>query len=775
MLRRVVVENYVIFKGRHELDFMGRDGCNFYTFVGENASGKSSLVALIKAASNLQEEGPDFEVIDNCKESKVVCEFEFKNGAELIRHCDHCNEASATQLVSPGLSSWFSDDILKIPTPFFDQIFEYCRGGTKRIQVLAGHRHQSLPQTTESSRRKENEVDRISNSQFLYILMDDGILVATKSGGHLITGFHEPLPAGVNPADWVPQKSFLINRREVPYASEAITDGEVSTNTSCASLDDLFHSNMPRNASMQSNISMEMTAHDQSDEGVRLRHASIDSCRSSLASVLLKRPAWRRQSSYGGLAWSNYHELKKIIVAELLHDFPDESVTEIHPLFHEIIGDKSITFETPKGEDVFQVMDNKTKRVMRRIPEGLFSAFIIAALLVKPSTRNVILDEPTRGMHPLQTRRLRNILMRESVRRRKCIIATTHSPELLDCDRITLIWRFQLLPDGYCQIRRVTARYSERELLFIGAPEVREIFFSRHIIWVEGESDKRFIEALLGLFDEGRGALFKALQVERAERSFSNEDSNRSLSPDWTPPRSRSPSPTPSHRGNDAYVQKLLQDPAYERKYYTAEELGMIQEAVRSCKVLSVGGKMNLWKGAAICRDLHIPYAIICDLDAIVPNSRENSIQSQFERAEGDWYSASIPHAKAKLVDEEEAPASKAIDETEHAQLAKLRSLRTVGEVIRFYEQNHYIFAWWPMGGEIEDAVRLTKAQFGKKLWPDMLSEEIKSFILSLIDPRKLLIKNPKDKEASKGPNLEILRCIYFIIRFFKETLEKIS
>jgi hypothetical protein len=368
-------------------------------------------------------------------------------------------------------------------------------------------------------------------------------------------------------------------------------------------------------------------------------------------------------------------------------------------------------------------------------------------------------------MHPLQTRRLRNILMRESVKRRKCIIAASHSPELLDVDRITLIWRFQLLPDGYCQIRRVTARYTERELLFIGGAEVREIFFSRHIIWVEGESDKRFIEALLGLFDEGRSDLWKVL-TEHSTKTSSREE----LKSDGS--ANRSPSPRPLPRGYEAFISTIFQDPAYERKYCTDEQLSLVQEAVRSCKVVSIGGKKNIWKGASICRDLRIPFAVICDLDAIVPNSRENSILSQFEKCEGDWNVAKIPHAKAKLVDEEESPASKAIDENDRERIAKLKSLRFVGDVMRFYDKELYFFTWWLMGGEIEDAVRLTRAQFGKKMWPDMLSAELKELIVSLLDPRKLLLKDPKSKDATKGPNLEILRCIYFIIRFFKDTLQ---
>ena len=102
--------------------------------------------------------------------------------------------------------------------------------------------------------------------------------------------------------------------------------------------------------------------------------------------------------------------------------------------------------------------------------------------------------------------------------------------------------------------------------------------------------------------------------------------------------------------------------------------------------------------------------------------------------------------------------------------MSKLKGLKTVGSVMDFYEKEQWIFAWRCGGGEIEDVVRLTKSQFGKKLWSDMSQEDIKHMILSLLNPRKLLEVNPHDKEANKEANPELLRCIYFIITFFKQS-----
>ena len=61
MLRRVVVENLIFFKGRQELDLDGAHNGSFHTLVGENASGKSSFVALVKAASDFVDNEEDFD------------------------------------------------------------------------------------------------------------------------------------------------------------------------------------------------------------------------------------------------------------------------------------------------------------------------------------------------------------------------------------------------------------------------------------------------------------------------------------------------------------------------------------------------------------------------------------------------------------------------------------------------------------------------------------------------------------------------------------------
>lgn len=694
MLRRVVVENYIFFKDRQELDLDGAHDGSFHTLVGENASGKSSFVALVKAASNFVDSEEDFEVIgDGIQQAsaKAVCEFYFQDGQELLQYFESSPSNSTHLLLSKipwvsGLFSWFSDDILKFPMELAGLVSKAFGSVSVPLRVFAG-------------RRTFNN-NNPSHCQFLYVVSEDIVLVVIRSNGELSVSLHDPLPAGVDLMDWCPDEAFL---RKVNL--DDASSGEDTTDT--------------------------------------------------VAGGLAQRKLTRLVS------WDalRYRDIKNLIIVNLLKSLPQEYIDEALGLFHEIMGDHSLEFELDlDGAIPVQILDTATNRPIQRVSEGTFSAFVVAALVVQPFSRTVIFDEVARGMHPLQTRRLRTILMRESASRRKCIVTTTHSPEMVEVERIALIWRFQVLPSGYCQIRRVRSRYSVRDLHFIGGAEVREIFFARYIVWVEGESDKRFIEALLRLFDEGNPELLKTLSDAAAASKTSGV-------PDGSCSRSA---------GLSLSIENLLQDPDYERTFYPREVLSNIQEAVRSCIVLSISGKKNVHKATAICHDLGIPHAVVCDLDAIIPNSKENSVQSQFDSCKGLWRNATISHAKTKLVDEDQCPASKCVQDSTPALIPKLRACRTVAEVMKFYNETQCIFTWRVDGGEIEDAIRLTKSQFGKKLWPDLSFEDIKELLVCLLQPRKFRERNPTDKDANKQPNPELLRCIFFLVKFFRESLKDV-
>ncbi|XP_022780644.1 uncharacterized protein LOC111321911 isoform X2 [Stylophora pistillata] len=594
-----------------------------------------------------------------------------------------------------GLFSWFSDYILIFPVQLINLLQETFGSASSLIRVFCG--------------RRNLNTSNPFHSQFLYFVSEEIVLVVTKDNGILSAALHDPLPVGVDLIEWSPDQKFL---RKINF----------DVHVECAL--------------------------DATEEPL------------SLASPLPKDMIHNKPGTFTNNSWEtlSYQDIKNLMMVGLLKGFSQEHFNDVLDLFHEIMGDDSLDFELDVSSNIPVILNKRTQRIIQQVSEGTFSAFVVAALVVCPFTHTLIFDEVARGMHPLQVRRLRTILMRESRNRRKCIITTTHSPEVVEVERITLIWRFQVLPSGYYQIKHVRSHYNVRDLHFLGGAEVREIFFARYVIWVEGESDKRFIEALLRLFDEGNMELFNALVEPGMEAKLSR-------GPDCTGHSLKQVT-----KGLSLAVQNLLLDPAYKRVYYGKEVLSAIQQGIRSCAVLSINGKKNIYKAKAICHDLGIPHAVVCDLDVIIPNSKENSVQSQFNKCNGVWANACIPNAKTKLLDEDQCPASRCVRDSSPGLIPKLRACRTVAEVMNFYDKMQHIFTWHVDGGEIEDAIRLTKSQFGKKLWPDLSFEEVKELVVGLLQPCKLQQGSSQDNNASKTPNPELLRCIFFLFDFFSQS-----
>lgn len=170
-------------------------------------------------------------------------------------------------------------------------------------------------------------------------------------------------------------------------------------------------------------------------------------------------------------------------------------------------------------------------------------------------------------------------------------------------------------------------------------------------------------------------------------------------------------------------------------------------------------GKKNIDKATRTCKDLGIPYAVVCDLDAVLPNSKKNSIMSQFMKCVGNW---NLAHVDRKLLfDSEQSPASSCIeDPTLKAQLKRCQNAQ---EVMDFYETMERIFAWRVGNGEIEDLVKVTKRTFSKKWWADFTSDAFQDLIQFMLAPN---LKAEGESGYGSRTNPELLRCFYFVLEF---------
>ena len=286
------------------------------------------------------------------------------------------------------------------------------------------------------------------------------------------------------------------------------------------------------------------------------------------------------------------------LILALRYTLPAESRdtiwADVIELFHELTGNTKITviFDSLSGCVRMRQQHGDCETIRDDLPEGFFHAFIVAFLVVNPMAKTILLDEPTRGMHPLQIRRLQRILSQKSVQEDKVIVVATHAPDMVHTSQINQIFRFQQLNSGFVEVRQTSIKHDNRDIRFISSVESRELFFTRRIIWVEGDTDRRFCDAMLKFIDEGNELLWSLLMDPQdiGEGHLRTLAGSTGTVEDMDDASDSSDGVDYGDIGINP-LDNLFQTPAYERKYFKAEVLGDCQELARSCSVLPLSGK----------------------------------------------------------------------------------------------------------------------------------------------------------------------------------------
>jgi predicted ATPase len=267
---------------------------------------------------------------------------------------------------------------------------------------------------------------------------------------------------------------------------------------------------------------------------------------------------------------------------------------DIIELFHELTGNTKITviYDPLSGAVRMKHQYGHCETIRDDLPEGFFHAFLVAFLVVNPTVKTILLDEPTRGMHPLQIRRLQRILSQKSLQEDKVIIVATHAPDMVHTSQINQIFRFQQLDSGFVEVRRTSVKHDNRDIRFISSVESRELFFTRRIIWVEGDTDRRFCEAMLKLIDEGNDALWSILMDPQDidEEYRGAPAGSTGTVEDMDDGSDSSTDEVDYGKIGINPLDNLFQTSAYKRKYFRAKVLGDCQELARSCSVLPLSG-----------------------------------------------------------------------------------------------------------------------------------------------------------------------------------------
>lgn len=114
----------------------------------------------------------------------------------------------------------------------------------------------------------------------------------------------------------------------------------------------------------------------------------------------------------------------------------------------------------------------------------------------------LIIDEPTRCMHPSLVQQLSSEMKEYCRKYMMQLIITSHSPAVLRANRLTNVYLGARMPDGSTNIRYIyheklddeEVRLSKKNII---GKRLEEVLFSRIVMIVEGEADRRILTALL--------------------------------------------------------------------------------------------------------------------------------------------------------------------------------------------------------------------------------------------------------------------------------------
>lgn len=158
-------------------------------------------------------------------------------------------------------------------------------------------------------------------------------------------------------------------------------------------------------------------------------------------------------------------------------------------------GESGSEFDSTKKETHIFVTHGAIKFPLLKTSIGIVEAKQLSLLMAHTTLRTICYEEPDRGMHPHMIERVKEILHEES--RGKTVIIATHSPYLIDfmssentclfykCDNAAYAKNISDL-DEWKAVQKI-----------ILMEDLKRIIFSSQILFVEGKSDKIFLQTFI--------------------------------------------------------------------------------------------------------------------------------------------------------------------------------------------------------------------------------------------------------------------------------------
>lgn len=170
----------------------------------------------------------------------------------------------------------------------------------------------------------------------------------------------------------------------------------------------------------------------------------------------------------------------------------------INSFLQEVTGKRNAILEVPNGKEHLLVhMDNKVLP-LSSLGTGIHEVVLIAAFCTIHDNSIMCVEEPEIHLHPLLQRKLINYLIANTTSQ---YFVATHSAAFVDTPGANI---FRVTNDGeQTRIKAVLTKNEQREILDDLGYQASDILQSNAIVWVEGPSDRTYLNHWIKAVDSG--------------------------------------------------------------------------------------------------------------------------------------------------------------------------------------------------------------------------------------------------------------------------------
>lgn len=446
MLRGIVLENFVHFSERFALDFSkSNHGPNI--FVGASSTGKTVVLELIRRCMDIRLNSSLTNRCDESKTAYVFCEFEnaYDNYEGTIISgmiVDRVHEDIVDS--DEEDEEWEENKKVNKEDTIFHKVIMYVY---KEEMKFCSKTYLKTPEDSIVDLRKNVRLSK----DFLAKMIDKELLSANKGRQ--------------------PDKNYQIS----------------------SEIKDCF------DIAFVEQISNEIRTQQKENKTYNQRPTLWRELEGDFVSVLSMRGLgtfqWTKSRQIEDKLKSKNYEgtcAQAEIISELMgsrHIIKNKE----HEIFEFLTSGSNFHFVKKSNSEI--VVQNGGKEfALLKTSVGIVEAKQFSLLMAHDRLQTICLEEPDRGMHPQMIERMKEVLHHES--RNKTIIVVTHSPSLVDSTSLKNTFVFSRGENGSNVVNISDELKENKYLKLLGTTEFKTLLFSSNVLFVEGPTDKIFLEAI---------------------------------------------------------------------------------------------------------------------------------------------------------------------------------------------------------------------------------------------------------------------------------------